>query len=182
MGCERPFKRRDLVVCDARPRGPSEHRYWLARKWNLERPTILFVLTNPSCATEAIDDATVYRCYDIAGANGAGGFELVNLVAIRDPDSDATRKRYLGRSDPENDAVLSATIGRADSIVVGWGSFPWVQNRAREVYRSFLGDRRRLLPSGSIKCLGKNADGTPKHPARNSELSLREWLCPRDWF
>src|ERR1700674_456233 len=84
VGCEKPLKRRDLVLCDASPRGPSEHRYWLARRWSLDQPSILFVLTNPSCATEVVDDATVHRCYDIAEANQAGGFELVNLVAIRD--------------------------------------------------------------------------------------------------
>jgi len=184
MGCEKALKRGDLIECDAYPRGQSESRYWLSRKWDATCPHVLFVLTNPSCATERVDDATVWRCYDIAEANNAGRFEVVNLIAIRDPDSTQVRVRYANSiEDPANDATLLAVTARSNWIVAGWGGFSWAQPRARYVYKTFLAPRSPYLVGQSVKCLGANDDRTrtPKHPARNALVGLLDWHAPAGW-
>ena len=57
----------------------ERYRYLLTRVWNPTGPRALFVMLNPSTATEAQNDPTVERCERRARALGFGAFRVTNI-------------------------------------------------------------------------------------------------------
>jgi len=60
-------------------------RYRLGRRWS-DGPVVAFIMLNPSCADEHIDDPSVRRCIGFAQAAGvrrSGGGEPVRLLGGR---------------------------------------------------------------------------------------------------
>ena len=56
------------------------YRYLLTREW-AKGPRALFVMLNPSTATEVQNDPTVERCERRARALGFGAFRVTNIFA-----------------------------------------------------------------------------------------------------
>ena len=55
-------------------------RYFLFRKWS-ERPTIVWIMLNPSVADEKYDDKTISKCMKFSNCWGYGGFYVLNLCS-----------------------------------------------------------------------------------------------------
>ena len=76
---------RDFLKGDARSTAVysdcERYRYLLTRVWNPDAPRALFVMLNPSTATEVQNDPTVERCERRARALGFGGFRVTHLFA-----------------------------------------------------------------------------------------------------
>ena len=134
----------------------SRYRYALTRNWAAgER--VLFVMLNPSTATEVQNDPTVERCERRARALGFGGFAVANIFAFR-----ATDPRVM-RAEPDpvgpaNDAILLDLAAKADRIICAWGSHGAHLNRGTTV-RTLLRTTGRTLFH-----LGLTVAGQPKHP------------------
>ena len=62
----------------------ENYRYSLTRVWTPEAERVLFVMLNPSKATEIENDPTVERCERRARALGFGGFQVTNIFAWRE--------------------------------------------------------------------------------------------------
>lgn len=136
--------------------GCESYRYALTREWAAGR-RLLWVMLNPSTATEAANDPTVERCERRARALGYGGFRVVNLFALRATDPRALR----GVADPvgpENDAAIMAGARWADDVLCGWGGHGGLGGRDRAVTALLRGQERPLWH------LGLTAGGQPKHP------------------
>ena len=131
------------------------YRYLLWRKWDRSRPSVAFVLLNPSTADATADDPTIRRCIGFARGWGFGGMEVANLFAFR-----ATTPRLLGSAidpvGPENDRHLRELAARAEHVVVAWGNGGALFGRAAAVLPLFEG--RELY------CLGVTKAGAPRHP------------------
>ena len=56
------------------------YRYLLVRVW-AAGPRVVFVMLNPSTATETQNDPTVERCERRARALGFGSFDVTNIFA-----------------------------------------------------------------------------------------------------
>ena len=133
--------------CDA-------YRYGLSRVWDGARPSLLFIMLNPSTADEHRNDPTVARCESRARAMGFGAVMIANIFAFR-----ATRPADLKQAqDPngaENDAVLAHWSALADMTIAAWG-----------VHGSHL-DRAKMLaaqlPERTYH-LGLTKAGHPRHP------------------
>ncbi len=71
---------------------------------------MLFVMLNPSKATEVQNDPTVERCERRARALGFGAFQVTNIFAWRDTDPFKMRKATdpIG---PDNDGSLLVSGG-----------------------------------------------------------------------
>ncbi|MCX8509441.1 MAG: DUF1643 domain-containing protein, partial [Rhodobacteraceae bacterium] len=95
------------------------YRYLLARDWG-QGERLLFVLLNPSTATELRNDPTVERCERRARLMGCAGFCLVNLFAFRATDPRDLRKA-ADPVGPDNDAVLAQEADKAARVICGWG-------------------------------------------------------------
>jgi len=136
----------------------ESYRYLLTRVWNAVGQKALFVMLNPSTATEAQNDPTVERCERRARALGFGAFRVVNIFAFRATDPRVMRAQPdpVG---PANDAAIGQSAAEwADRIVCAWGTHGAFLDRGPRVERLLRATGRPLY------CLGLTQDGHPKHP------------------
>ena len=133
------------------------YRYALTRVWDPAAVRLVFVMLNPSTATEVQNDPTVERCERRARALGAGGFRVVNIFAYRATDPRLMRAQQdpVG---PDNDAAIVDAAGWGQRLVCAWGSHGAHLGRGLAV-EALL--RRRGQP---LFHLGLTQAGAPKHP------------------
>merc|ERR1711969_489282 len=82
----------------------ERYRYSLTRVWNPAGDKALFVMLNPSTATEVQNDPTVERCERRARTLGFGAFRVTNIFAYRATDPKVMRAQDAPTG-PENDQV-----------------------------------------------------------------------------
>lgn len=133
------------------------YRYSLTRVWDETGEKGLFIMLNPSTATEVQNDPTVERCERRSRALGYGAFRVLNIFAYR-----ATDPRDMRRAGdpvgPENDAALLQGLDWADRVICAWGTHGEHLGRGPEVAALLKGTGRELLHLGLSKA------GHPKHP------------------
>lgn len=127
------------------------YRYQLWRIWDESKHKIMFIGLNPSTANESTDDPTIRRVIRFAKDWGYGGVLMGNLFALISPYPNDlfTSNDPLG----DNDKHLKVMVESAEKVVFAWGAFSQAVNREAEVSSWIDG-----------YCLGKNKDGSPKHP------------------
>lgn len=154
----------DAVFCPQRV-----HRYMLKRGWDRSKPYALWILHNPSKAgaLPGDNDPTVKRVISFSHGFGFGGFYLVNpwsFIATEPVELwNAKPDRRVG---PGNDDIIKEMLDVAHgTVIIGWGGkppkkehHPFFKRRTDEVLELIRAADR--IPY----CLGKNADGTPRHP------------------
>lgn len=136
-------------------------RYTLTRVINAfaEHPLMTFCMLNPSTADETQDDPTIRRCIGFAHRTGVKALVIVNLFAFRSTDP----KGLLATPDPvgrENDKAIRDAFLGSSYFVAAWGAFGLANERGQVVIDMLcaMGMKRKIL------CLGKNGDGSPRHP------------------
>lgn len=132
------------------------YRYLLTRIWG-ERPSVTWVMLNPSTADETVNDPTITRCINFSRRWGCTGLSVVNLYALRstDPAALAVHPDPVG---PENDRIIAENCRPPQMVIAAWGSGFRQQDRPSEVAAIFTATGRKLL------CLGVTKDGHPRHP------------------
>ena len=135
----------------------ERYRYSLTRVWNDQAGKVLFVMLNPSTATEVQNDPTVERCERRARTLGFGGFRVTNIFAWRDTDP-RNMKAATDPIGPHNDATLVEGAAWADTIVAAWGTHGVHMNRGSQVEVLLKATQRPLFH------LGLSKQGHPKHP------------------
>ena len=150
----------------------ERYRYRLERVWAPGAKTVLFVMLNPSTATEVQNDPTVERCERRARALGFGGFAVVNIFAYRATDPKVMRAA-ADPVGPGNDAAILALAGAADRVVCGWGTHGAHLGRGAAVEALLRGQGAALFH------LGLTQAGAPKHPLYISYAAQPEpWVRP----
>ncbi len=134
----------------------GRYRYALTRVWS-DGPRVVFVMLNPSKATEAANDPTIERCQRRAQAFGCGGFRACNIFALRETDPRKLRADPVPVG-PENEGALSEAADWGDWILCAWGA-----------HGAHLGQGARtaehLVASGTpLYHLGLTKNGHPRHP------------------
>ena len=133
------------------------YRYALTRTWDEAGGKVLFVMLNPSTATEVQNDPTVERCERRARALGYGAFRVTNIFAMRETDPFKMRKAAdpIG---PLNDAAILEGADWADRIVAAWGTHGAHLDRGPQVEAVLRNAGHPLYHLGLSKA------GHPKHP------------------
>ena len=133
------------------------YRYTLTRTWDPAGSRALFVMLNPSTATEVQNDPTVERCERRARALGFGAFRVTNIFAFRATDPRVMRAAGdpVG---PANDAAIAESAPWADQIICAWGTHGAHLGRGPEVEALLRATGRPLWHLGLSKA------GHPKHP------------------
>ncbi len=140
----------------------GRYRYLLTREW--QEPLLLphracrlaFIMLNPSTADGTVDDPTIRRCMGFAKREGYYGIEIVNLYALRSTDPTEVALSQDSAIGTENDHYISKISLSCGDVVAAWGAWIFARERARQV--------AEMLRGVTIKCLGVNKDGSPKHP------------------
>lgn len=135
----------------------ESYRYLLTRTWNPTGQKALFVMLNPSTATEFQNDPTVERCERRARTLGFGAFRVTNIFAFRATDPRVMRAQP-DPTGPANDAAILESQLWADKVICAWGNHGAHLGRGRAV-------EAMLRRSGSpLWHLGLTLGGVPKHP------------------
>jgi hypothetical protein len=135
----------------------ERYRYLLTRVWADGGARALFVMLNPSTATEVQNDPTVERCERRARAMGCGAFRVVNIFAWRATDPKEMRA-VADPVGPGNDAAIVESGAWADRIVCAWGTHGAHLGRGAAVERLLRATGRDLSVLGLTKA------GHPQHP------------------
>lgn len=135
----------------------ERYRYLLTREWAPDQGRVLFVMLNPSTATEVQNDPTVERCERRARALGFGAFRVCNIFAWRDTDP-AQMRRAADPIGPENDAAIAGSCPWADRIICAWGAHGAHLDRGPAVEALIRATGQPLYHLGLTKA------GHPRHP------------------
>lgn len=134
----------------------ERYRYLLTRSWG-RGPKALFVMLNPSTATEVQNDPTVERCQRRAVALGYGAFRVTNIFAFRATDPKVMRAAAdpIG---PANDAAILESLSWADTVLCAWGNHGLHLDRGAAV--------TTLLRQAGVPLfhLGLTGQAQPRHP------------------
>ena len=123
------------------------YRYLLLHVWEPEKPSMAWVLLNPSTADAFQDDATITRCAYRARVWGYGGMYVANLFAYRATNPTELSSANVATIGVSNDAWLSALL-RSDLFhVVGWGSDTAAKRHATYLMDRFAARRRKCMHS-----------------------------------
>lgn len=136
----------------------GKYRYDLTRTWG-DEPPIIWIGLNPSTADATVDDATMRRVTAFSKREGAGGFVMLNLFALRSTDPAG----LLSEADPcgpNNLVTVRRHISTAQTVIAAWGAHKTV---SRSMVRLHLADDMRQA-GRTLWCLGKTSDGRPRHP------------------
>ncbi len=133
------------------------YRYSLTRVWNPQGPGVMFVMLNPSKATEVQNDPTIERCERRARALGFGAFQATNIFAYRATDPRDMRAAEDPEG-PDNASLLLQGQAWADRVICAWGTHGAHRNQGPRV-------AARLRQTGQeLYHLGLSKAGHPKHP------------------
>ena len=135
----------------------ESYRYALTRVWDDAGRRVLFVMLNPSTATEVQNDPTVERCERRARALGFGAFRVCNIFAFRATDPRVMRAK-TDPVGPDNDAAIADGALWADAVICAWGIHGAHLGRGAAVESLLRTSGRPLLHLGLSKA------GHPKHP------------------
>lgn len=146
------------------------YRYALTRVWERKGRRLLYIMLNPSKATEVDNDPTIERCERRARALGFGGFRATNLFAWRETDP-ARLKRAEAPIGPDNDSAIREGCAWADMVIASWGAHGDHMGRGRAV-------ELVLRATGQeVHHLGLTKHGHPRHP-----LYISYDRQPEKWF
>jgi hypothetical protein len=138
------------------------YRYRLERDWSgsdlfAEKKSVLFIMLNPSTASEDKDDPTIRRCQDFAQAWGFSRLIVCNLFSYC-----ATKPQVMiGQADPvgpQNDEYIMQASREVSLIIVAWGKKGNHLDRADRVLKMLWAAELK------IHCLRVNGDLSPEHP------------------
>lgn len=165
------------VIRRARISECGKYRFALTREWDNSKPSVMFLMLNPSTADADIDDPTIRRCMAFAKAWGYGSIYVGNLFPFRATDPQELLKEYYIRPhDHRNNQWLSAMASSCSEIICAWGNWPILERlyskKQIEIYEP-------LHLKGffeKLRYLELSKDNTPKHP-----LYLRGSLTPKEF-
>lgn len=150
--------------------GSKLHRFKLTCQWDDTLSKCLYIMLNPSTAVTEKCDPTLGRCISFARSNEFGSITVVNLYSFQ-----TASPKVLWEADvqslSENVSNVKQSIDKAVMIIGAWGvqikkdtCFSWVLDYVK-------------ASGKSVHCLGKNKNGTPKHPLYlKNDILLEEYL------
>lgn len=148
------------------------YRYCLTRSWPDTRQThhqVTFIMLNPSRANADQDDPTIRACLQFAQHLGYTQLTVVNLFAYRTPHP-SDLQQASDPIGPDNDRHLIAATQSAEKVILAWGNWGTLMNRAKAVVTLLSPYRHKLY------CLGRNCTEQPRHP-----LYIKRTTKPQLW-
>ena len=140
----------------------GRYRYFLSHTWDIEAPVLMFIMLNPSKATESKSDGTVTWCKRRTEQEEIyGGFCVLNIFAKLGTNPRVLRQPgdHIG---PCNDEIIRRQVGAIrdiDMIVCAWGNDGAISGRGNRVE-----DILRETTDSPLYCLDTSDQHHPMHP------------------
>ena len=99
----------------------KSYRYSLTRKHTKAKELLLFILLNPSTATEFKNDPTIARCEKRSQLMGYNAFIICNLFAFR-TKSPQIMKSCPDPIGPENNRIIEESLSCVNKVICAWGN------------------------------------------------------------
>lgn len=142
-----------IIQRDAVISACGRYRYRLSRIWDPRKPSLVWIMLNPSTADADTDDPTIRRCMGFSHREDCGGIEVLNLFAWRATSPQGLRKTYYPIG-PDNDGWIKEVLHPHSRVVAAWGNHGSYLGRGDTVMKN-------LIKSGlHVLCLGDK----PRHP------------------
>ena len=159
----------------------GECRFTLRRAWGAG-PCILWHGLNPSKADAEVDDPTIMREIGFSFRWGFGSLVKTNFYPFVTPDPKELR-RWIKDGEGFNEAwqinalKVKDEIAKAQVRVAAWGA--GVTYEAVQEFMGFLFWNVPEIPPW--KCLGTNADGSPRHTLSRGKNRVPNSAVLVDW-
>lgn len=140
----------------------GRYRHFLNRDWGFRRFSdgrerfILWIGMNPSTAEAEIDDPTIRKEMGFTRRLGFDKYVKCNVMDYRATSPASLLLPGVTPCSDENLKCIQAAADRADLVVACWGKLHKSLRRHA--------DRVLMTLKCDLYCLGKNNDGSPKHP------------------
>lgn len=138
------------------------YRHWLSRNWDWRLktdgrcgPWALWIGMNPSTAEADVDDPTIRREMAFSKAMMIDVYVKVNVMDYR--ATDPKRLRDVTPRSDRNLQFIKELADGAGKIICAWGALP-------KPLRRYADDVLTLLHDKPLYCMGRTADGSPRHP------------------
>jgi hypothetical protein len=141
---------------------------------------VMFIGMNPSTADEVKNDTTISKCIGFAKRWGYGSIYMLNLYAFR-ATYPTDLYKAANRVGPCNDETFGYYRTRVGLIVAAWGAGGSAKVKRDIGWRDRIAHVLKAI-GGPVYCLGKTADGSPRHPSRLGYATERElfWAPPAE--
>ncbi len=163
------------------PSDCGDYRYFLSRTWDRDAPVLMFIMLNPSKATDLMMDKTVMLCTNRAVTDEFGALWVLNIFAYQ-----ATKPRDIPRDRPigqHNDEIIAQKVkmldernNDCDKIVCAWGNNKIIKGRDNEV-KTIL-RKTTNLPLYHLGLLPARRPRYPKHPLKPLGIKRRTDFTP----
>lgn len=157
----------ETIIRDAAFSPCGKYRYWLTRRWS-EGQLLGIIGKNPSKADAKRDDHTIVKEIALTKFWGYGGFLKLNCYDLIATDSNelihVTESIACSKFNLIEPLITTLLIHGVKDVLCVWGTHSnrYLAERIRNRGEML---RRRLRDAGfALLCLGRNSDGTPKHP------------------
>lgn len=183
-GCKRllrwPADTTTIAAYGSAPGSPDPcYRYSLRQTWRQSGPgrlwMVLWLMMNPSGASELMGDSTVLKTGTISRLLGFDGQWIGNVCAWRATDN----KRLLTVDDPvgpDNLATLLAMARNSALVIVGHGSLPGPLQCHADAATAHL-----LAHGIDLHVLALSKDGVPVHPLARGKGYIPVTVKPTIW-
>lgn len=151
----------------------KRHRFLLTRKWKTQKEEryilglygeVLWILLNPSNANDTIDDPTIKKIVTFTDRMGFTSLSVVNLYSyISSSPAVLWNEQTREERKDLNFAYIKAAADKATRIMFTWGDYQVAHTMGAKITAMLLANGNRIF-----YCLGKNVNGSPKHPVRLS--------------
>lgn len=141
----------------------GKYRYWLSRDWGFRRFSdgreqyALWIGMNPSTATATEDDPTIRREMSYTRRLGLARYIKVNIMDYRATNPKDLLVPGVTPCSEGNAECIRSAASKAAAIIVCHGRLPGA-------LRVFSEQAMAQLIGKPLLCLGRNIDGSPKHP------------------
>lgn len=146
------------------------YRYSYKRTWNLRSKNFLFILLNPSTASESKNDSTITRLEKHVRNLDGGSFTVCNLFALREKSP----KKLKIKDNPigdRNEYFIKKNSSMAHKIICAWGNEGKYLNQAKKIKKMLIKKNYEIFIFGLTK---KNE---PSHPLYLSyNIKIKRWF------
>jgi hypothetical protein len=143
--------------------GPTKaYRPLLTRSWTKHpKRRWLWVGMNPSTANAISDDLTIRKEIEFTIQGGGDDYAKCNIMDYRATHPQDLLKLGADVRSSENMYILREQAALADRIIAAWGRLdPKFEYYAAETLITLRASGKKIF------CLGRTANGSPRHPSR----------------
>ncbi|MGO4889569.1 DUF1643 domain-containing protein [Anaerobacillus sp. MEB173] len=134
-----------------------KNRYLLNCSWDAGKPSVTYIMFNPSEGNELVADATLRRSANFAKRWGYGSMNVVNLFSQISKNPKDVAIPSLSEK-VRNERYIMKAVSDSECVIFSWGKLV-------KDHQDMVEEVTKLVPAEKQFCIKKTEDGLyPRHP------------------